>query len=510
MASADARPTNTASGLAGARRWFALLAAMMGTTVYMMTITTSGTAVPHIKGAFSAAPDQMAWLFTSFIIGTSVMTAAAGWCAARFGRSRLYLVAAIGFTAASALCGFATSFEELVLFRTLQGVFGAPLIPLGQAISIDVFPDNQQGLATVMWSIGGMMGSILGPIVGAILVENYGWPWVFFVNVPFGALAILLTWAFVPESIIDPARRLSWVGFGSLAVAIGAFQLMLNRAERLEWFESAEIVVEAGIAAIAFYVFVAHTALARRPFVSRHLFRDRNFCIALAFIFVYGSIVFLQLFLIPILLQDLAGYDIAGVAELLTWRGVGLISGMILIGPVSAKLDPRLILVFGFACLVGSAWGMSGSTLEVRAFDVAWTNFFQGMGAGVAYIPIVLLGLATLPASSRTEAVTLIYVVSNLGTATGTAAIFNFLVRNTQINRATMSSHLSIYNDVVHLGLLPRLWNMGDQGGLAAMEAELARNAAIIAYNDSFFLIALSAVVVLPLALFVRMPKRAP
>jgi DHA2 family multidrug resistance protein len=341
-----------------------------------------------------------------------------------------------------------------------------------------------------------------------VLVESFGWPWVFFINVPFGVIAILLTWAFVPETVVDKGRKLSWIGFGALAIGIGAFQLMLNRAEQLDWFASAEIVFEAGIAAIAFYVFVAHTALSRTPFVSRELFRDRNYAIALAFIFVYGSICFLQLFLIPIMLQDLAGYDIAGVAELLTWRGVGLITGMFLIGPVSDKLDPRIILVFGFACLVGSAWGMSGSTLDVRAFDVAWTNFFQGMGAGVAYIPIVLVGLATLPQAARTEAVTLIYVISNLGTATGTAVIFNYLVRNTTINRGIMSEHLSQYSDVVHLGLLPRLWSLGERGGVAAVEAMMARQAAIIAYNDAFFLIALSALAVLPLAVFVRLPKR--
>jgi DHA2 family multidrug resistance protein len=509
MTADQSASVQTVSGpLYGAKRWLSLFAAMMGTTVYMMTITTSGTAIPHMQGAFSAAPDQMAWMFTAFIIGTTIVTACSGWISMRFGRKRLYLISGVGFTLASILCGFSSSLEEGVLFRTLQGAFGAPLIPLGQAIAIDAFPHERQGQATVFWSIGGMMGSILGPVLGATLVENYGWPWVFYVNVPFGVLAVGLTWFFVPEITIERSRRFAWLGFAALSIAIAAFELMLSRAERLDWFASTEIVVEMIVAAVAFYLFIIHTATARIPFVDRSILRDRNYVVALAFIFVYGAIVFLQLFLVPILLQDLAGYDIESVATLLSWRGLGLVSGMALIGPFTERVDARIILVFGFLCLVASAWGMSNSTLDVRAADVAWTNFLQGMGSGVAYVPIVMFGFSTLPQRLRTEAVALLYVVSNLGTATGTAVIFNFLVRNIRVNHDVMSERVTPFNELIQLGLVPHLWDWTHQSGIAAMDAEIARQAAIIGYNNSFFLIALSALVVLPLGLLIRMPPR--
>lgn len=481
---------------------------MLGTTVYMMTVTTSGTAVPHMQGAFSAAPDQMAWLFTAFIIGTTIMTACSGWLAARFGRRNFYLASAISFTLSSVLCGLSTSLEQAVLFRTLQGISGAPLIPLGQAIAIDAFPPGRQGRATTLWSIGGMWGSIFGPILGGTLVNNYGWPWVFFVCVPFGVAAALATWAFVPKGRDGDKRRFNWFGFAMLSIAIAAFETMLNRGERLDWFTSSEIVIEGVVAAVAFYIFVAHTMTARSPFFDRGLFLDRNYLIALAFIFIYGAVVFLQLLLIPLLLQDLAGYDIEQVGIFLTIRGLGVAAGMFLLIPISDRIDPRLILLFGFGCLIASSWGMSGSTLDIRSFDVAWTNFVQGVGSGAAYVPIVIFGFSTLPQRLRNEGVALLYLLSNIGTATGTAVIFNHLARSTQMNQSIISEFLSPYSQAIKLGLVPRLWDWTGRNGLAAMDAEIARQAAIIAYNSSFFLIALTALAVLPFALFVRLPRR--
>ncbi len=490
-------------------RWLALIAAMLGTTVYMMTVTTSGTAIPHMQGAFSAAPDQMAWLFTAFIIGTTIMTACSGWLAVRFGRRNFYLASAIGFTVSSTLCGFSESLEQAVLFRTLQGISGAPLIPLGQAIAIDAFPPNRQGQATTLWSIGGMWGSIFGPILGGALVNNYGWPWVFFICVPFGVAAALATWAFVPHGRDVEKRNFNWFGFAIISIAIAAFETMLNRGERLDWFSSPEIVIEGIVAAMAFYIFVVHTVTARTPFFDRGLFQDRNYLIALAFIFVYGSVVFLQILLIPLLLQDLAGYDIEQVGTLLTIRGLGVAAGMFMLIPFSDRIDPRLILLFGFGCLIVSSWGMSGSSLDIRTFDVAWTNFVQGIGSGVAYVPIVIFGFSTLPQRLRNEGVALLYLVSNIGTATGTAFIFNYLSRNMQVNQGIISEYMSPYSEMFKLGLVPRLWDWTERSGLAAMDAVIARQAAIIAYNSSFFLIALTALAVLPFALFVRLPPRA-
>jgi MFS transporter, DHA2 family, multidrug resistance protein len=496
------------TGLPGARRWLALSAAMLGTTVYMLTMTLSGAALPHMQGAFSAAPDQMAWLLTSFIIGTTIMTACSGWVAVRFGRTRLYCVSAAGFVISSILCGFSTSLEEALIFRTIQGICGAPLSPLGQAIAIDSFPRRKQGLAVAMWSFGGMAGSAIGPFYAGALIEDYGWPWVFFVNVPLGALAFLAAWAFVPEIETDKARRFNWFGFIVLVVAICGFELMLNRGEQRDWFDSTEIVLEAAIGGFALYVFAMHLWLSRRPFFDPAILMDRNYAFGLTIIFVYGMICFLQMFLMPILLQDLAGYGIGQVGELLAWRALGSMTGMLVVSQVSDRIDPRIVLVGGFACLIGSAWAMSDWTLEVSAFDVVWAIYIQGMGAAVTYVPISMMAFATLPDRQRNEGMALFFLVTNLGTATGTAIIFNVLSRGMRVNHDSMSEVLTPFNELFKHGGLPGLWNLTSPGGLAAMDAEIGRQAAMIAYNNSFYLIALTALVVLPVAAFVRLPKR--
>ncbi|MFO0997761.1 MAG: DHA2 family efflux MFS transporter permease subunit [Alphaproteobacteria bacterium] len=496
--------------LGAARRWLALAAAMTGSAVYMLSLTISATAIPHMQGAFSAAPDQISWMLTSFIIGTTITTACSGWIASRYGRKRVFVFACGGFTVMSILCGLATSLGQEVLFRTLQGLIGAPLLPLSQAIAIDTFPPEKRGLAISLQGFGAVSGAVIGPYVGGVLVEAYGWPWVFFVYVPLGALAFVASWAFVPEIERDPGRTLSWTGFGLFIVAIATFQLMLNRGERLDWFASSEVIAEAAVAGIAFYAFVLHTAAAREPFFAPQLFRDRNYLIGLFLVFVFGALIFLQMFLVPVLLLEFVGFTMKDVGYVLGWRALGLMASTLAIGPVVDRLDPRLTFVGGFLFMAASAWVMSQWTLEIRPGDVAWANFLQGICSGVAYIPIAVMAFSTLPERLRNDGVALFFLMSNLGTATGTAAIFNFLTRSMRVNRSVITEHLTLYNELFRSGGVPRLWDLHTTGGLAAMDAEVVRQAAIIAYTNSFYLIALVTLAVLPLALFVRLPKRTP
>jgi DHA2 family multidrug resistance protein len=496
------------SGLPGAKKWLALLATMLGLSVYMLTMTLSGAALPRMQGTFSAAPDQMAWLLTSFVIGTTIMTACSGWVAVRFGRTRFYCVATAGFTATSVLCGLSTTLEEAILFRTLQGVFGAPLLPLGQAIAADSFPPRKQGMAVAFWSMGGVFGTVLGPYFGGMLIEEHGWPWVFFVNVPLGLLAFAATAAFVPEIKRDKTRHFAWLGFVPGAVGIAAFQLMLNRGQRLDWFDSPEIVIEAGLGALAFYLFGLHLAMSRRPFFDIAIFRDRNYVFGLFMVFVHGAIIYLQMFLMPILLQDLAGYGIQDVGRLLAWRAVGIFAGMLVVSQISDRMDPRIVFAGGFVCVISSAWAMSEWTMDVRAFDAGLWIMMNGMGSAVTYVPLSLMSFSTLPKRHLNEGMALFYLGQTLGTATGTAVIFNVLTRSMRVNHDAMSELLTPYNELFQHGAVSKIWNLAHQGGLAAVDAEIARQAAMIAYNNSFYFIALTALFLVPLAAFVKLPKR--
>lgn len=489
-------------------RWLAFIAASLGSACFVMALTTSGTALPYMQGTFSAAPDQMSWMLTSFIIGTTIVTACTGWISTRFGRKRVHVVSLAGFTVATLLCGFSSSLYEAVIYRVLQGMFGAPLMPLGQAIATDLFPPEKQGFVISVLAVGAASGALFGPYVGGVLVELYGWPWVFFIMVPLGTIAFVVALLFTPMTPSDSRQRMNWTGFSLLSIAICAFQLALNRGERLEWFESGEIIVEMAVAALAFYVFIVHTMLARRPFVDRGLFLDRNYAIGSFLVFIFGALNFLQVFLVPVLLQSIAGYTIAEAGYLLGWRAAGLILCSLLFSSIADRVGPRTAFVGGFMCMAISAWGMSQWTTDVRSMDVAWTLFLQGACSGISYIPIAVMAFTTLPQRLKDEGTAIFYLMSTLGTATGTALIYNVLSRSSKVNQDALGAQLSAYSNVFRQSIVPSIFNPGLPGGLSAVSAEITKQSAMIAYNNCFYLIALITLATLPFALIVKVPKK--
>src|SRR5580704_18402726 len=246
--------------------------------------TIANVALPHIQGSVSATQDQIGWVLTSYIVAAAIMTPPTGFLAARFGIKRLFLTAVVGFTVASMLCGMAQSLVQIVLFRILQGAFGAALVPLSQSVLLTINPPERQGSAMAMWGVAVMAGPILGPVLGGWLTENYSWRYVFYINVPIGILCFLGLRAFLADTASNANEKLDWFGFGTLSLGIGAAQILLDRGEQLDWFGSGEIIIEAIIAAAAFYLFLVHTFTAEKPFVRPALFRDRNFTAGTIFV----------------------------------------------------------------------------------------------------------------------------------------------------------------------------------------------------------------------------------
>ena len=496
---------NTPSGLA---RWMIVISTLTGTSLFLFSVTIVAIATPYLQGSFSAAPDQIAWLGTSYLIGTTIVTGCSGWISSRFGRKRLFLYSIAGFTLFSLLGGFADSLGEMVIYRTFQGMFGAPLLPLGQAITIDSFPRTKRGLATIVFSVGATMGIVVGPVFGGYLIADYSWRWVFFVNIPVGLIAWLGVLVFVPETTKDTGRRLDWYGFGALVIALAAAMLALNRGQRLNWLSSTEIVVEAAVAALAFYIFIVHSLTTAKPFIEPRLFRDRNYVVGLIIVLAWGAQIYLPVFLIPIQLQGLAGFPVTFVGLLLTARGLGNVVGALAIIGISDRVDPRIVFGVGVFFLAAAPWGMSTWSLDIRPWDVVWLGGLQGMGIGMTFVPLTQLALATLDRKLVTEAIALQHLILNIGAAFGIAMIFYVLSSSIQINYETLTRHISPYNEAFHLGFAPKLWDLGERSGLMAMEAEVGRQAAMIAFNNSFYLTALISALMFPLALFARRPPR--
>lgn len=502
------------SGQAGApakevNRAAITLCVMCATIMQALDTTIANVALPYMQGSLSASQDQINWVLTSYIVAAAIMTPPTGWLAGRFGRKTVFLVAVAGFTIASALCGAAQSLEQMVLFRLLQGVFGASLVPLSQVVLLDTYPKEKQGSAMAMWGVGIMVGPILGPTIGGWLTENYNWRWVFYINVPVGALTAFGLVTFLSDTVRDRARKLDWFGFGMLSLGIGALQMMLDRGEQLDWFGSTEVIIEAALAGAGFYLFLVQMLTAERPFVSPRLFRDQNFATGLVFIFMVGIILLATLALLTPYLQNLMGYPVLTAGIVLGPRGIGTMLSMFMVGRLIGRVDARLLILSGLLLTALALWEMTGFTPDVSQMTIIRTGFIQGAGLGLIFVPLSTLTFSTLAPSDRTDATGLFSLMRNIGSSIGISIVSSLLSSNIQTNHAEIAAHVTPYNPLFRLPEVARLWNPMTAGGQAAINAEINRQSTIIAYADDFKLMMIVAIVSIPLLLLLRRPARA-
>jgi DHA2 family multidrug resistance protein len=479
---------------------------MLATIMQALDTTIANVALPYMQGSLSASLDQINWVLTSYIVAAAIMTPPTGWLAARFGRKRLFLFTVVGFTVASVLCGLAASLEQMVIFRLLQGVFGAPLVPLSQSVLLDTYPRERHGSAMALWGVGVMVGPILGPTLGGYLTEFYQWRWVFYINLPVGILTFAGLSTFLGETKAERSLGFDWFGFATLSIAIGALQMMLDRGQQLDWFSSPEIMVEAAISGLSFYLFLVHTFTTERPFIDPHLFRDRNFSTGLVFIFVVGIILLATLALITPFLQNLLEYPVLTAGLVMAPRGIGTMAGMLLVGRLINRMDARWLIAAGFALTAISLWEMSGFNTNVSSAAIVRTGIVQGMGLGFIFVPLSTLTFSTLEPHLRTAATSLYSLMRNIGASMGISLVIWLLGRNTQVLHEELGAHLLPFDPF--LRHLPAAWNLATEAGRAALDAELNRQALTIAYLDNFRLMMLVALIALPFVVLLRRPRR--
>ena len=484
-----------------------MLTTMLASSIYSLDLTIVSIALPHMRGTFAAAPDQIAWVVTAFILGATIMVIGAGWLGARFGRKPLFVASIAGFTGASVMCANAGTLEAVVAWRFLQGLAGASLIPLSQAIAVDAYPREQYGRALGLWGIGGMIGPVLAPSLGGYITDAYGWSGVFYLNLPLGILTVLGAVAFVPRESTDPSRRLDWFGLLALLAGVGALQLMLNRGARLDWFGSSEVVVELAVAIGCLYLFLASMLVARNPFLRPELFRDWNYALGLVTIFIFGGLIFLPIVLLPLLLEGLRGFPAETIGVLLTPRAVGVAISSMLVGRLAERMSLSHLTVLGFLGMSLGAWWMSRWTFDVGAFEVMWVGFVHGFMSSFVFMPVNMMAFSTLATRYRTEAVPLFYLAINLGASMGIAAVITFWAQEAQESHAVLSEHVTPFRLSVERGLAPE--GSDPAARLAALDAEVTRQAEMIAYNNSFFLIAAVSLLAAPLGFVLRRPARA-
>ena len=444
-------PGTSSAAVPGLRRNMVTICAMTATIMQALDTTIANVALPYMQGTLSASQDQINWVLTSYIVAAAIMTAPVGWIANRFGRKRIFIICSAGFTIASVMCGLAQDITQMVLFRLLQGVFGAALVPLSQAVMLDSYALQERAKAMAIWGMGVMMGPIMGPSLGAWLTETYSWHWVFFVNLPFGVFTVLGLMIFMDETKKAIELRFDWFGFTALAIAIGSLQLALDRGEQLGWLESNEIIAEFIISAIGLYYFLAHSLTTQRPFIQFALFKDKNFVGGCVFMAVMGLVLFSTMALSSPFLQNVIGYPIITAGLLLASRGCGTFVAMMLVGRMMRYIEARTLIISGLSITCMSLFYMTGWTDQTGGTEIVVISVVQGFGFGLVFVPLSTVAFLTLPNHLRTDGTSMLTLMRNVASSIGISLVIAQLTQGSRYTYAILSEHINPFNHALQM-----------------------------------------------------------
>ncbi len=481
---------------------------MIASLMQVLDVTIANVAIPHMQASLSATPDTVSWVLTSYIIASAVAMPITGWLADRIGSRRLFLGSVVVFVLASMLCGVAQNLEEMVIFRAIQGIGGAFIAPLSQSSLLDTTRPSRQAQIIALWGMGVIIGPIVGPVLGGYLTEVLDWRWVFFVNVPFGVICMVILLAELPDGGVR-RRRFDLFGFALIAIALTSLQLLLDRGNVVDWFTSLETWVYGFLVISGAWVLVIHLATARQPLFDRHLFADVNFLIALFFLFVVGATMFATLAILPPMLQNLFGYDVIDTGIVLMPRGVGVLLTMQLSGIwLRRGYDGRWLVLLGLVIGAWALFDMASWSLETDRTHFIVTGFIQGLGIGLVFIPLNAAAFATLPQRLRTDGSSLLNLARSVGSSIGISIVMTLAARNLQRNHAQLAEHVTpdLASAIDPAAL--DLYRPYSESVLAIANAEVTRQAAMIAYLDDFMLMAWLSLAAIPLVFLMRKTPR--
>jgi MFS transporter, DHA2 family, multidrug resistance protein len=469
------------------QRYLILAAVVLGSSLYSTALLTTSTILPQMQGALSATQDEIAWAMTFNILATAVVTPMTGWLVARFGAKRVMTLGILSFSIATFLCGLAQSLDALVLWRIIQGATGAPVVPLSQTILLNTFPRRQHPMVLSLFGMAVGVAPVVGPVLGGYLAEAYTWRWAFHMLVPVGMLAYLGLRLVLPADTRPRPIELDWTGFLALAAGMALLQLVLARGVRLDWFDSAEILLECLLAAIAFYVFIVHCLTTKAPFLNLYLLCDRNYAVGLVLVTIYGMLNFTPMVLLPPLLQQYAGFPDALVGEVVGCRGLGMTVGF-LASALTSRLDPRIGMSAGFLMQVVSGAWMLTFDLNVTMEILVLNSLVQGFAVGLIWVPLSVVAFDTLAADDRAEASAVFHLLRNLGSSFFISLSIAEIVRATAANYSRMAEMISPYNTTLALPWAAGGWDWASIPGLARIAKEITRQAAMIGYLNGFMM----------------------
>ncbi|MCT2399965.1 MDR family MFS transporter [Novosphingobium mangrovi (ex Huang et al. 2023)] len=478
---------------------------MIASTMVAVDITIANVALPHMQSSLSASQEQVLWVLTSYLVAGAIATPLSGWLAGRVGRKNVMLFSVGGFTLASAFCGLSTSLTMIVLARFLQGACGAALIPLSQAILLDINPPEEHAKAMAIFALGSMAGPIIGPTLGGYLTDTLSWRWVFFINVPFGILSFLGMLAFLVRRHNREVPRFDLFGFLTVSVSLTALQLILDRGEHLDWWESGEIWIYTLVLAIAGYLAIVHMFTAKGTFIRPELFRDRNFAIGSIFSMMIGIVAFATIPMIVVMTQSLLGYSALHTGLVGLPRAFGTLVSMVIVTRLVALLDVRVIIISGLTIMGTSMLMYSHMDLYVDERALLVTGFVQGFGSGLIFVPLSVVVFSTLAPNLRNEGASMYALTRNIGNAIGISLLNVQLVRDIAASRNDLVQNLRPDNPAV-LYARPNL-DFGSTEALARVNAEIMRQAAMVGNVSIYHLVFALTFGLIPLVLLLRVIK---
>jgi DHA2 family multidrug resistance protein len=477
---------------------------MLAALMQALDATIANVALPYMQGSLSATSEQANWVLTSYIVAAAISTPATGAMENRFGRRRLFIAAVLGFVLASMLCGAARSLDQMVLFRLLQGLFGAPLVPLAQSVLLDTYPPEQRGSAMAIFGLGVMLGPIIGPSLGGWLTDTYNWRWVFYVNLPIGLATAAGLFVFLSEPPRNVTLRFDALGFAMLAIAIASLQLFLDRGEQLDWFAATEIWIELGVFALSLYMFIVQMLTAEHPFLDREMFANRNFVLGQILIFAIGAILLATLALLTPYLEQLMHYPVLEAGLVLAPRGFGTMASMLLVGRIIDRVGARILIVVGLLLTAQALHEMALFTPDVSRAAIIRTGIVQGIGLGLVFVPLSTATFATLAPRYRTQGTAFFNLMRNIGSSVGISVTGFLLVRYTTMMHASIAENINPFRAPIQY-LHPPL---ASATARASMDLQVTAQAAAIAYSNNFRLMMCAALLLVPIVLLLRDTSR--
>ncbi|WP_216642607.1 DHA2 family efflux MFS transporter permease subunit [Hydrogenovibrio sp. JE_KL2] len=509
MSNAQAQVMEGGVAKPGVSKGLISITVMLTTIMVILDMTIVNVTLPDMMGALGATSEQITWVLTSYIVIEAIMIPVTGFFVRMFGRKRLMLISIVGFLVTSALCGQADSLAEMVVFRLLQGFFGAPVVPMSQSIMVDTFPKEERGKAMALWGVGIMIAPVLGPTLGGFITEHLNWRWVFYMNLPVGIINVVMVWMLLQ---FEPTHKVSadWLGALFMALGIGSFQLMLDRGNQENWFDSSFILLLSVISFLAIIAFILRSWGRENSIVNLAVLKDRNLATSCFMMFTFGLGLFGTIALQPLMLEDLFGYNAQTAGLVMAPRGIASAVGMFAISRFINKVDLRLIILAGFLFASSGTYLFTTVSLDAAEIDFIIPSIVQGLGMGMIFVPLSTLAYETLPKAETSQAAGIYNLSRTLGSSVGISIVITVLNHADRMSQQGLSAHIVPENPEVSRWLALQGMSLSNlQPAVQKLADELNRQALMVAFMDTFWVVMMSFVVLMPLLLIIRRNKNA-